>query len=177
MINDEEYSKIVQNILIPLSDEIINSKNNRLYHLVKLTKEFDNRLLNEINKLINYIQKSIMVTSDIDRHKISSCIAFAIIKYSPFSISKKGYNLENLYFANEILGIYSAISFLECCNSNIKIIFPKTCYTTKDIDSYIKSLCITLYIGRNNKKLKYSILYLANILFLLEEYSKQNITQ
>ncbi len=74
-----------------------------------------------------------------------------------FSISKKGYNLENLFFANKLLGIYMAVSFLECCDSNTKIIFPKTCYTANDIDPYVKTLCIFLYISRNNRKFKTKI--------------------
>lgn len=176
-MNKEEYEKIVQNIINPLSNEIIYSKNNELYHLVKLTKNFDDRLLNEINKFITFIKSSVMITSEIDRHKTSACIAYAIIKYSPFSISKKGYNLENLFFANELLSIYTAISFLECCKFSTKITFPKTCYNANDIDPYVKTLCLSLYISKNNRKLKYNVLTFANILFLLEEYSKHNVIQ
>lgn len=176
-MSKEEYEKIIKNIIIPLANEILSCKNNKLYHVVKLRKEFDDKLLNEINKLVSYIKDSIVITTEMDRHKISACLAYAIIKYSPFSISKNGYNLENLFYANELLGIYSSISLLECYNTNTKIIFPNTCFTANDIDPYIKSLCASLYVSKNNKQLKYNVLSLSNILFLLEEYSRQNNTQ
>lgn len=176
-MSKEEYEKIIKNIIIPLANEILSCKNNELYHVVRLKKEFDDKLLNEINKLISYIKDSIVITDEMDRHKVSACLAYAIIKYSPFLVSKHGYNLENIFYANELLGIFSAISLLECYNTNIKIIFPKTCFTASDIDPYVKSLCASLYVSKNNKNLKYNVLSLSNILFLLEEYSKQNNTQ
>lgn len=177
IMTEIEYNKITHNIVIPLANEIMSSQNNNLYHLIKLKKEFDNKLLIEINKMTSYIKNSIVITSEMDRHKICACLAYAIIKYSPFTISKKGYSLENLFFANELLGIYSAISLLECYNQNIKIIFPHTYYTANNIDPYIKTLCTSLYVSKNNKHLKYNILNLANILFLLESYSKEKDTQ
>lgn len=167
-----DYQKIVKNIIIPLTNEILSSENNKLYHVVKLKKEFDYKLLNEINKLIMYIRKNAVITHEIDRHKISACVAYALIRYSPLSVSKNGYNLENLFYANELLGVYSALSLLECYDSNLKIVFPNTYYTANDVDPYIKTLCESLYLGKNNKQLKYNVLYLANILFLLEEYTK-----
>lgn len=175
-MNENEYKEIIKNIVTPLSDEILSCKNNKLYHVVKLTKNFDEKLLIEINKFILHIKNNIVI-SDMDRHKTSACLALAIIKYSPFSISKKGYNLENLFYANELLGIYSAISILECYDKSLKIVFPKTCYTANDIDPYVKTLCASLYDSKNNKNLKYNILSLSNILFLLEEYSKRLNTQ
>lgn len=172
-----DYNKIIQNIVMPLTNEILSSSNNKLYHVVKLKKEFNNQFLNEVNKMTSYIKNNIIITSEMDRHKISACLTYAIIKYSPFSISKKGYNLENLFYANELLGIYSAISLLECYNKDLKIVFPNTQYTSNDIDPYIKTLCTSLYVSKNNKQLKYNILSLANILFLLEEYSIDKSTQ
>lgn len=172
-----DYKKIIQNIVIPLANEMILSQNNKLYHVIKLKKEFDNKLLIEINKMTSYIKNSIVITSEMDRHKICACLAYAIIKYAPFSISKRGYNLENLFYANELLGVYSAISLLECYTQNVKIIFPPTYYTANDIDPYIKTLCTSLYVSKNSKHLKYNILSFANILFLLEVYSREKGTQ
>lgn len=172
-MNETEYNKIVQNIIIPLATEILSSTNNKLYHVLKLKKEFDKKLLYEINKMISYIKNNVVITPEIDIHKTSACLTYAIIKYSPFSITKKGYGLEDLIYANELLGIYSAISLLECYKPNIKIVFPHTNYSANIIDPYIKTLCMSLYISKNNKHLKYNILSLANIIFLLEVYSEE----
>ena len=167
-MNQNEYEKIVKNIIIPLSEELLSSKNNELYNAIKIKKEFDDKLLNKINKLIYYLKKNIVITDEIDRHKIAACLMCAIVDYSPFKIYKKGYNCEDLHFANEILAIYSAISLLECYTPELKIKFPSTIYETRDIDSYIRTLCTSLYICKNNKHFKYSLLNYANILFLLE---------
>ena len=172
-----EYEKIVNNIIIPISNEILTSKNNELYHVIKLRKEFDDRLLNEINKLILFIQNNIVITPTIDRHKTSACLMLAIIKYSPFQIMKSGYNLENLFYANELLGIYSAISLLECYTPDLKISFPKTIYTANDVDPYIKTLCTSIYISKRKKQLKYDVSNIAQILYLLEQFSLYNSSQ
>lgn len=176
MISNQEYEKIINNIISPIADEILTSKNNKTYKTVTLKKEFDYKLLNEINKLISFVKNNAVSTSEIDRHKMSACLMCALIKYSPFKITKNGYGLENLFYANELLGIYSGISLLECSIPHLKIVFPKTIYESNDIDPYIKTLCASLYIGKNQRQLKYCILYLANILFLLEKNSIQNIS-
>lgn len=166
-----DYEKIINNIIIPLTNEILKSDNNKKYNLVKLSKNFDDKLLKIINNYICFIKKSIMITNQIDRHKISACVMCAIIKYNPFSISKKGYNIENLFFANELLGIYTAVSILECYNKDLIITFPHTIYESDVIDPYVKTLCTALYINRNNRNIKYSIMDYANVLFFIERFS------
>lgn len=174
-MNQNEYEKIVKSIIIPLSDELLNSKNNKLYNAIKIEKEFGDKLFNKINKLINYLKKNIVITDVIDRHKTAACLMCAIVDYSPFTIYKKGYNCEDLLFANELLAIYSAISILECYTPELKIKFPNTIYETRDVDSYIRTLCISLYTCKNSKQWKYSLLSYANILFLLEVWSCNNV--
>lgn len=170
-MDKREYEKIINNIVLPIAEEILESPNNKRYKTISLIKDFDYKFLNEINKLISFLKKSAVATEEIDRHKMAACLMCAIIKYAPFKIVKKGYGLEDLFYANELLGIYSAVSLLECSVPNLKITFPRTKYESRDIDPYIKTLCTSLYIGKNEKQLKYCILYLANILFLLESNS------
>lgn len=167
----DDYDKIVSSIFIPLSQELLTSKNNKLYNSIKLEKEFSNKLFIEINKLISFTKNKFLITDVIDKHKIAACIMLAIEKYYPFSIKEKGYGCEDLFFSNELLGIYSSISFLENCTANLEIKFPITTYETKNINSYIKTLCVSLYSAKKNRKLKYSVLSFANIIFLLEYYS------
>ena len=176
-MNHNDYEKIVQNIIKPLTSELLTTQNNQLYHAVNLTKEFDEKLFNKINKYISYIKNNIVITQEMDVHKMSACLMCAIVDYYPFTISKKGYNCEDLFFANELLGVYSAISLLECYNSNLKITFPETTYTTREVPSYVRTLCTSLFICKNNRQLKYSILNYANILFLLEHSSSNNNSQ
>lgn len=167
-MNQSEYEKIVKNIIIPLADELLSSKNNELYNAIKIKKEFDDILLKKINKLIRYLKNNIVISNEIDRHKIAACLMCAIVDYSPFKICKKGYNCEELFFANELLAIYSAISLLECYTPSLKIKFPNTTYEKRVINPYVRTLCTSLYISKNNKQVKYTLLSNANILFLLE---------
>lgn len=173
-MNELVYEKIVKNIILPLSNDILSSQNNRMYHAIKLRKEFNNKLFNIINKFIFYLKSNVVSTIEIDEHKISACLMCAIVDYRPFIIMKKGYYFENLFYANELLGIYSVFSLLECYNPDLKIELPKTIHIQNkcnDVDSYILSLCVSLYISKNNRQLKYSILNYSNILFLLESLS------
>lgn len=173
-----DYEKIVDNIITPLSDKILTSDNNNLYQLVKLTKKYDERLLKIINNYISFLNNNIVLTDQIDRHKISACVMCAIIKYCPFTIYKDGYNIENLFYANELLGIYTAVSLLECYNNDLTITFPNTKYSSNIINSYVKTLCTSLYINKNSRNIKYSIISYANILYFLEIFSlEQNNTQ
>lgn len=176
-MNKDEYEKLVLYIIKPLSDKILNSKNNKLYKAVKLRKEFNDNFYKVLNEKILFTKKATIITSEIDRHKLCACLICALEEFSPYKIYKKGYCLDDLFFANELLSIYSAISFLECYNTSTKIVFPSTKYKTKSIDSYIKTLCSALYMSKNNRRLKYNILTFSNILFLLEEYSKTVITE
>lgn len=177
-MNKIEYEKIINNIVIPLSNELLASNNNKLYDVLKLKKEFNDKLLNEINMLISYVKGNLVISPEIDRHKISACLMCALEKYSPFLISKKGYNCEDLFYSNELLAFYSAISLLECYTPGLKILFPKITYTARDIDPFVKSFCESLYISKNNKQLKYNILTFSESLFLLEYNSlSDNSTQ
>lgn len=167
-----EYEKIKENIIEPLVDEILTSENNKLYNVVTLNKNFGDELFSKINQCILYVKKYFVITDELDRHKISACLLSAILMYSPFKIKKNGYNLENLIYANELLGIYAAISLLECYEPNLHIEFPSTIYKAKDIDPYVKTLCMALYMNKKNRQLKSNIMSYANILFLLEKLSK-----
>lgn len=167
-MEQNDYIEIVKKIIMPLVDELLNSKNNKLYNGIKIKKEFDDALLKKINKLIHFLKRNIVLSSGIDRHKKAACVMCAIVDYSPFRILKKGYNCEELFFANELLAIYTAISLLECYNQGMKIRFPDTTYEKRVLDPYIRTLCTSLYIGKNNRKVKYTLLSYANILFLLE---------
>ena len=165
----EDYDKIVKEILNPLAEEILTSENNIYYEAVELTKKFDEKLFKIFNKYIIYFCKSALYDiseSNLTRHKLAACLIGAIEFYSPFTISPKGNSCENLFFANELLAIYSGISFLECFDSNINISFPRISYTSRDINPYIKTLCQSLF--NRKKQIKNDISYLASILLLLE---------
>lgn len=171
-MNKSEYEEIKENIIKPLVNEILMSENNKLYKVVILDKDFGDDFFDKINHLIFYLKKSYVATDKLDRHKMSACLMSAILMYSPFKIKKKGYNLENLIYANELLSIYSAISLLECYTPGLKITFPNTNYEASDIDPYVKTLCTTLYMNKKNRQLKHNTMSYANILFLLEAQSR-----
>ena len=148
---------------------------------VEFDEKSKNRILNEYNKLRDYCKVSYMRDPDglLDRHKVCACLIIAIIKASPLiDVNSEGLSeLKTIY--NENLAVSVGLTLLRQYIINahsqdeqyIKIFekgfrFPETERDTR----YQELLCLMLYYDIENNH--YSILGLANILFLIEEYTK-----
>lgn len=147
--------------------------------------EFDEkskvRILKEYNKLRDYTKISYMRNPDglLDRHKVCACLIIAIVKSSPLINVDINITPEMKPIYNENLAMSVGLSLLKyyiiTAHSQEKkykeifkdgFRFPQT-----DLDTrYQELLCLMLHydieIGN------YSILAIANILFLIEEYTK-----
>lgn len=119
----------------------------------------------------------------LDRHKVASCIAGAILRAQPMKISptadKNRYNL--LYFANESLALFSALgivkSFIRSDSDNVMnlnqelkndflekgFLFPKPVH-----GDYLPWL---LFILQECSQIGFNVLSFSNILYLLETHT------
>lgn len=148
---------------------------------VEFDEKSKDRILNEYNKLRDYSKVSYMRNPDglLDRHKVCACLIIAISKAAPLiDVNSKGVSeLKNIY--NENLAMSVGLSLLRdyiitAHNDNVEYIkmykygfkFPETERDTR----YQELLCLMLCYDIENNH--YSILALANILFMIEEYTK-----
>lgn len=120
----------------------------------------------------------------IDRHKIASCIAGAILSTKPLEYVKlnNGESMPRiLYLANETLAFFSALaivkSFIRADTSNMAqldselkkeflkngFIFPHPAH-----DDYLPWV---LYLLQEGSKIGFNVLSFSNILYLLETYT------
>lgn len=145
--------------------------------------EFDerakDRILKEYNKLRDYCKISYMRNPDglLDRHKVCSCLIIAIIKSAPLIENQCVSEMKTIY--NENLAMSVGLSLLKnyivTAHSQEKdyieifkdgFRFPETERDTR----YQELLCLMLHYDVRNGN--YSILAVADILFLIEEYTK-----
>lgn len=166
--------------------------------LLKIDKESGNDCLkyrkNKLNKVYKIYEKERRTirkyfmnseSQPIDRHKIGSVLIYSILKSHIFKVTKiaKQHLLPVLLMANEYLAIYVALSVVESyiteennleANNSKKVKqleIPMT-FHNNDSNAYIDNLCQALYYLRNNKE--FDVFAYANILFLLEAYTKKN---
>lgn len=120
----------------------------------------------------------------IDRHKVASCIAGAILSTKPLEYveQKNGESMPRiLYLANETLAFFSALaivkSFIRADTSNkakldseLKKVFLKEgfIFPTPAHDDYLPWV---LYLLQEGSKIGFNVLSFSNILYLLETYT------
>lgn len=139
--------------------------------------------LKSIQKTTNAKGQSDESTPLLDRHKVASCIAGAILSTQPMEIclttSKNKFNLT--YFANESLALFSALgivkSYIRSDNDNLMklnldlkgdflqngFIFPQPAQS-----AYLPWL---LFILQECSQIGFNALSFSNILYLLETYT------
>lgn len=147
--------------------------------------EFDerskDRILKEYNKLRDYSKVSYMRNPDglLDRHKVCACLILAIIKSAPLvDVDGEGISeMKTIYNENLAMSVGLSLlkhyiitahsqerEYIEIYKDGFR--FPETNRDTR----YQELLCLMLHYDVENGN--YSILAIANILFLIEEYTK-----
>ena len=120
----------------------------------------------------------------LDRHKVASCIAGAILRVNPLEYyPSKGYcdRIKLSFLANEALSLFSALAIVKSfirsdVTNEIKLpteykeiflkngfLFPEPRY-----DEYIPWL---LYLLQDSSTVEFNVLSFSNILFLIETYT------
>lgn len=129
----------------------------------------------------NYMTKKTAVA--LDRHKVASCMIFAILKAKPIKINRMISNLpEKILLGNEYLAFFVALNIIEMykfdelqengITEDYEIIIPKSYHEGHSKDNtYESNFCKSLYyISMTNIK-QYDVFAYADILFLLEKYT------
>ncbi len=125
----------------------------------------------------NYMTKEYNVA--LDRHKVASCMLFAILKARPFSVNRNVELDERLLLANEYLAFYAALNIIANYRMSVdgrqedacQILFPETYQEKIGSIDYLSNMCRNLYFLSMEDIDRYDVLAYSNILFLLEKYT------
>lgn len=117
----------------------------------------------------------------LDRHKVASCMMYAILKARVFRVNRLVKNIpEKLLLSNEYLAFYVAINIVEMFKRAEKddvfgekyvLYFPKAYHIHAEYEegTFVYNTCKSLFFI---KKIKYlDVFAYATILFLLEKYT------
>ena len=122
-------------------------------------------------------------TVSLDRHKVASCMIYAILKANPLKVDRMVRNLpEKVLLANEYLAFFVALNIIEMykldemrekgVESSYQIIIPKTYHEDdEENNTYEGNFCKSLYYLSMENINKYDVFAYADILFLLEKYT------
>lgn len=122
-------------------------------------------------------------TVALDRHKVASCMIYAILKSKPFKVNRMVRNLpEKILLANEYLAFFVALNIVEMykldemrdkgVESNYQIIIPRTYHEDdEENNTYESNFCKSLYYLSMENIKRYDVFAYADILFLLEKYT------
>lgn len=176
-----DFYTFCDNVIKKYCDEIL--KEDEGTHCLK----FSEKKLNNI--YVYYEQKRVEVkkyymqdaNKILDRHKIASCMLYAILKSRVFKINRLIPNIPTrLLLANEYLAFYVAINIVEMFKrtekeypfyENYLLIFPKTYHIHPDFkeNTFLFNTCSGL---SSIKNLKYfDIIAYSTILFQIEKYT------
>lgn len=137
----------------------------------------------------NYMSKKTEVA--LDRHKVASCMVYAILKTNPIKVNMWIPKLPlEIVLANEYLAFYVALNIIEMYEfdriegeklkesndekiPNINIIVPRTYYECSNPENtYESNLCKAWYYIKIDNIKQYDVLGYANIFFLLQKYTE-----
>lgn len=178
-MTNEKFEDIWENIILKLIKEIIPQED------IYIARRSQKRIYKEYQKQKTFLKLNYMENqhTHLDRHKIASCMLYAIVKVQPVRVKKlsicKMYFSKKIYdpkflLLNEYLGLYTAFSIVESFRMYEKsieknMVFPRAgiCQPlTSNGEDYIYNTCLDLYLSRKRNNI--NILTFANVLFLLE---------
>lgn len=124
----------------------------------------------------NYMSKQAEVS--LDRHKVASCMVYAILKTNPLKVDRMIPGLpEKILLSNEYLAFFVALNIIEMYKIDetgkpYQIIIPKTYHEDGDPDNtYESNLCKSFYFVRMDNINKFDIFAYSDIFFFLEKYT------
>lgn len=178
------YEKVINQCIIGIeayAKDKIPNKNCLSRRNNAQTKIYNNYQNKRDFVISNYMSKKSTVA--LDRHKVASCMIYAILKAKPIKVKRWVNNLpEKVLLSNEYLAFFVALNIIEMYKTDEKrengimdeyqIIIPKTYHEDcSKNNTYESNFCKSLYyISIKNMK-QYDIFAYADILFLLEKYT------
>lgn len=145
----------------------------------------------------DFVKNKYMKKTDepaLDRHKVASCMMYAILKVKPIKINRYKTDLpEKLLLANEYLAFFVALNIIEMYRKDQleqqirenkiergqrnrymdnQIVLPKTYHENGENGSdFLSNTCKALYYIELQGINKFDIFAYSSILFLLEKYT------
>ncbi len=116
----------------------------------------------------------------LDRHKVASCMIFAILKTKPLIVNRFIHDLpETILLANEYLAFFVALNIIEMYkldelngSQEYEIILPRTYHEqVENENTFLVNTCRALYYTRLKNVNEFDVFSYATILFLLERYT------
>ncbi len=180
------FQDLCSTIIVPYIKDLLEVDKKSGCICLKFVEKRLNKIYKIYEKKRQIVRRYFMnlETDPMDRHKIGSVLIYSILKSHVIKVTKltKQRLPHVLLMANEYLAVYVALSVIEsyriddsddsdevdpigCC-----LDIPLT-FHDKDPNAYIDNLCTALYYLKNNKE--FDIFSYANILFLLEAYTKK----
>lgn len=129
----------------------------------------------------NYMTKKAEVA--LDRHKVASCMIYAILKVNPLYVNRMIASLpEKILLSNQYLAFFVALNIIEMYKldemkdsgsiEEYQIVIPKTYHEDVNIENtYESNFCKSLYYLSIRNINSYDVFAYADILFLLEKYT------
>lgn len=153
---------------------------------IKRRKNLQNDIYKNYQSKRDYIRSNYMSKKadvSLDRHKVASCMIYAILKTKPLKINRFIPNLpEKILLSNEYLAFFVALNIIEMYridkmkdegNSGLyQIVVPKTYHENSEPENtYESNFCKSLYYLSMENIEKFDVFAYADILFLLEKYT------
>lgn len=186
----EDYNSFFEEVIVgiitdieQLSEQLMGDKN-----VLKRKKEkkYKEQIYKFYQKKRDYIRSNYMTKeyyAALDRHKVASCMLFAILKAKPFQIDRTKKLDERLLLANEYLAFYAALNIIENYRISVngmnetdcQILLPETYQEKAGSTDYLSNICRNLYFLSIYNIEKYDVLAYSNILYMLEKYTDISI--
>lgn len=174
-----KYGEIWEKAIKPDIEIIKKNKNLRLVYELNVLKEKIYESYEKIRTIVHTYMAD--KQGKIDRHKIASCFVFALKEVKPFEIIIESSDSKipvKIYLVNELLALKTGLSIIMSYimdneNKQIQESFSHGFkFPVCRHDNYVNYLLQDLYYSFQVNKC-FDIFTFSNLLFMIEEYSKE----
>lgn len=174
---DDFFTVVIQKCIDKVLDEA------RPYQCAEVRKNSQYRIYQYYQKRRDAVKDKYMdrkADVSLDRHKVASCMIYAILKAEPIKINRYIPGLpERILLANEYLAFFVALNIIEMYKregavekENCEIILPRTYHeTAENQQDFLCNICKALYYVRLKGIETFDVFAYSSILFLLEKYT------
>ena len=176
-----DYDDFFSVVIRPCIDKIIAET--EPYGCCYLGEKCQYSIYNHYQNKRDFVKDRYMKQSEdaaLDRHKVASCMMYAILKTRPIKVNRLVRDLpEKALLANEYLAFFVSLNILEMYRRNqfgdkakCEIVLPRTYHEISESGSdFLSNTCKALYyIGLQGIE-KFDVFAYSSIFFLLEKYT------
>lgn len=185
----DKFDELWNNIVLPIYDDA------NVDGILYLKRNAKKDVYKQYQKEKTYVKRNYMLSGDthLDRHKIASCMLYAIMKVYPVQLSmkaiwkmhkQKGKFSKEYELLNEYLALYTAFSIIESFRqygiSHNDEDYPAKGFVRNRINmpdtsngqDYLYNTCLDLYFSKQRRKI--NVLTFSNVFFLLELHQQNS---